>query len=230
MGLLSRIFRFGKSEANSVLDKFENPIKLLKLKITEMEDAQGKSVTGLAKVKTIEIGQRTEAAKLKEKADTHLSNATKLKKMMKSETIDAEQAKKDILLLLNNHENFMNESKAMEAQADKQKAIVENLEQKVVKFKTLIKDTKNKIVTLEAQREAAKANKEISKELSTLNVDGVENELAELERRITSDNNEASAWESLDESTKTDEERINALLEQDSATDDNVLLKDFLND
>lgn len=228
MGLLKRIFNFGRSEANALLDKFEDKIKLLKLKVSDMKTMLDKSVEGLAKVKAIEIRQRSEAANLEEKANSYLDKAKKLKRMVKNGTVGEKQGKADILTLLNNHENLMKESAAMVKQADSQKVIVDSLAAKVKKLKTAISETTTKVTTLEAQRDAAKANKEIAKELSSLNFDGVFAEVQALEDQIKADNSEAEAWEGIEDSTQTDEERINKLLETSSDTDNNKLLNDFL--
>ena len=230
MGFFKKLFTWGKSEANALVDRITDDMKVLDLKIVEQKEMLDKSVNGLAKVKAIEIKQRSKAEQLREQADSYLEKANQLKVGMKNGTFKEEDAKKDILLLLNRHENVKNEATAMDAQADKQDKVVKALEKKIKDLKTLITTTEAKVVNLKAEREAAKANKEISKELSTLNVDSAASQIAELENKIQADNAEADAWEHLSESTMTDEERIDKMLNEASPTSDDELLKNFLED
>lgn len=229
MGLFQRLFRIGKSEASAALDKVEDPIKLLKLKIEDLKGILTSSNEGLAKVTAVKIKQLADAEKLREQAKDYITKATKLKEMMNNETIDAEAAKADIVLLLNKHENTLGEAANMQAQADIQAKTVDALKQKVVDLKNLIESTKNKIGLLETQQKAAKANKAISKEMSTLNLDGVKSEMEALENSISADNAEAESWTELSDTTQSDMERIDAAIAKNSVTSNDVLLNDFLN-
>ena len=173
MNIFKRLFRIGASEASSALDKVENPIKLLKLKTSELEGVLSTSTEGLAKVTAIKIKYLADIEELKDKATDYITKAKKLKSLMKDGSIDEEAAKSDITLLLNKHENTLVEVEALQKQADSQSKIVDNLKNKVVELKNLIQNTGKEIILLETQQKAAKANKSISKEMSSVNLDGI---------------------------------------------------------
>lgn len=225
-----RLFRIGESEANAALDKVQDPVKLLKLKIEDLKGVLSKSTEGLAKVTATKIKMLSDVETLKTKGDTYIDKAKKLKAMMESGTIDAEAAKSDIVLLLNKHENTKDEIASMQKQADAQSVVVDNLKTKIVDLKNLIESTKGKITLLETQQQAAKANKTISKEMSSLNLDGIKGEMEALENSIASDNAEAASWDELSDSTQSDMDRIDAAISKSSTTSDDVLLDSFLND
>lgn len=225
-----RLFRIGKSEANAALDKIEDPIKLLKLKVEELSGTLATSNEGLAKVTAIKIKLLADVETVKQQADSYIEKATTLKQMMKAGSIDEDDAKSDILLLLNKNENALAEAKNLQVQADAQVKVVDNLKNKIVDLKNLIESTKKKITLLETQQQAAKANKTISKEMSSINLDGIKSEMAALEESISLDNAEAASWDELSDSTQSDMERIDAAIAKNSPTSNDVLLNDFLKD
>lgn len=228
--LLQRLFRIGKSEASAALDKIEDPVKLLKLKTEELGGTLANANEGLAKVTAIKIKLLSDVEKVKQQGASYVEKATKLKELMKSGAISEEEAKSDIVLLLNKNENALTEAANLQKQADAQSKIVDNLKNKVLELKNLIETTKNKIVLLETQQKAAKANKTISKEMSSVNLDGIKSEMAALEESISLDNAEAASWDELSDSTQTDMDRIDAAIAKNSPTSNDVLLNDFLKD
>lgn len=230
MGLLKRIFGIGKSKANAMLDKIEDPIELLNQKVVDLKEMLSKSMEGLARIKAVQIGLESEATKLKSQAQSFRDKAVKLKKMMDSGVIGKSTAKIDITTMLNKHENLLNEANKKDEAAKKQSLIVQDLQSKIIKLKDTIKSTEEKVQTSKGEMIASKANKEITKELSSLNLDGVNSELEELSKKINSNNAEASAWQSLEDSTMSDEDRINKLLSESSTTDDDKLFSDFINE
>jgi hypothetical protein len=92
----------------------------------------------------------------------------------------------------------------------------------------MIDDTTVQITNLEAQRDAARVNKTISKEMSNLNFDGVTAQMDELKKDIAKDNAKAEAWQNVGTDMQSDEDRINKILNQPSKTVDDNMLNDFL--
>jgi phage shock protein A len=92
----------------------------------------------------------------------------------------------------------------------------------------LIKQTKANITNMEARAEAAKVNKEISKELSDVNFDGVSAQIEEIEKKINEDNAEAEAWDHIDKALEDDEERINKMLSEPTGKENSQLFDDFM--
>ena len=228
--LRKRIVMIFKAKANNALDAVENKIETLEQTVRDLEEQYAKSVEGLAQVKAVEIKYRQNSVKYAADAEEYHAKAVKIKNRMASGEFTEEQAKGDMLIMLNKEESIRNESNVALANAEKQLIVVNNLEKKIKEMRTMITDTKGSIVNLKANTEAAKINKDVNKQLSSANLDGVSAQIDTIKQKINSDNAEAEAWNTLGNDLEGDEERINKLLAAPSKTDDNELLTKFLNE
>lgn len=228
MGFWQRLFNIGRAKANKALDSIEEPIEQLTLKVRDLKEGYAKSVQGLAQVKALEIKYRKSANECLVKAADYLDKAKQIKARIDSGEWIEEEHKSSIILMLNKKENMENESKQKIKAAEDQLVVVTNLENKIKEMQKLITSTENQIVNLSAQAEAARVNKNVSKELSSVNVDSAKAQIAEIERRIESDNAEAAAWTDISDKLEDEEVKIEKLLNEPSPTSDNDLYSSFM--
>jgi phage shock protein A len=230
-GFWSRFWGIFNAKAHKSLDKLEDGarIDILRQKVRDLEAGHEKSINGLAKVKALQFKFEKDAKSFHDKAADYRDKANKLKERFDgANKKDQTQLKSDIILMLNKAENMDKEAANKELQAKNQGKIVDNLEEKIKSMTTLIKETRNNITNMEARAEAAKVNKEISKELSDVNFDGVSSQIEEIEKKINEDNSEAEAWDHIDTAMEDDEERIEKMLNESSPTEDSKLFDDFM--
>lgn len=224
-----RLFGIVDAKAHKALDAIEDPIEKLEAKVRELENGHKTAVNGLAKAKAVEVKYRKKAVEFEERADKYRENADKLKSRYDAaKKADQAQLKEDIILMLNKEENMREEAKAEIVKADNQETVVSNLETKIKNVTNLIKTTKGNITNLKAQRDAAEVNKNISKELSSVNFDGVAAQIEGIEQAILEDNAEAEAWDHIDTALEDDEARIEKMLKESSSTEDSKLFDDFM--
>lgn len=229
MGILNRIKNIFTSNANKALDKIEDPILLLEQKVRELKDSQAKATNGLAKVKAEEIKLRKDAEKYKAESSNYAEMADKLKERFATTSEDEkEQAKADIITILNKVENMNDLAEEKENAANQQGKLVASLESKIKEMTKTIKETEANISNMKARKETAAVSKEVSKELSDANFDGIDALKEKIETQITADEAEANAWDKMDSSLESDEERIKRSLEQSSKTEDSKLFDDFM--
>lgn len=226
--LLVRIWNYLFGKAHSVMDAIEDKIDIMEEKIVSLKQAYAIASEGLVKVSALEIKYRGKAKKSEIDAAAYHTKADQLATKMSSGEIPEEDAKKHIVTMLNKEEQMKKDAVMMTNQADNQKKITDDLALKIKSMKELITKSENQISTLRVQKETAEVNKNVSKELSSVNMDGITSHIEDVENEIESNNAEATAWMGLDESLESDEERINKLLDSPSATDDSVLLENFL--
>ena len=227
--LLTRFVDFLRGKAHKAMDSIENSIEILELKIRDLEQDYTKAVEGLAKVKALEIKYRNKANELKTSAAGYRQRALNIKSKIESGDWDETDGKADIIVMLNKEEQLTVEFNGMNTQADNQQSITENLAKKIKDMDKLIKTSKGQVTNLKAQKEASEVNKSVSKELSSVNFDGVASHVEEIEKQINQNNAEASAWEDLDTRLEDDEKRIERKLNESSPTSDSKLLDDFMN-
>jgi len=228
MGFFKRLFKIGEAKANKALDSIENPIELLEQKVRDLKEGYAKSVQGLAQVKALEIKYRKKSGEFTNKSGDYFDKAKQIKAKIESGDWLEEDHKSSIILMLNKKENMENEAKNMGNQANSQQKIVDTLQSKIKEMQNLITSTESQIINLRAQAEAAKVNKSVSKELSFVNVESAQAQIAEIERRIDSDNAEAEAWVDIDDKLEDEETKIDKLLNESSPTSDDSLYGDFM--
>ena len=232
MSILSRVKSLFNAKVNKALDTVEGNSKfeLLRQKLVELKEAHSKSITGLAKTKAIQIKFKKDAKGYQDKADVYRIKADKLKVKFSEATTDESknELKPLIISVLNTIENMESEASKKNAESIEQGKIVTNLELKIKSVGDLIRKTEADIDNKEARADAAKVNKEISKELSDVNFDGLTSHINKIEKEIDNDNAEAEAWVDLGESLESDEDKINKLLNETSPTSDDTLFSSFM--
>ena len=226
--IFMRFINFLLGKAHSAMDQIEDSISLLEDKISELQTGYVKAIEGLSRVSALEIKFKGKAKSLKDSADAYRKKAEQLKAKMESEEITEAEGRKHIIVMLNKEEQLLTESKNMKAQATAQGQVTKQLEDKIKKMKKLIDDSNNQVSILKVQKETAEVNKSVSKELSSVNLDGISAHIEGLEDEINSNNAEAEAWSNMDDTLATDEERIDKILNEPSKTEDSVLLNNFL--
>ena len=80
MNIFRRLFRIGSAEANSLVDKLEDPIKMTEQGIRDLKSDLGKALEALAEVKALAIRARNDANSDTEKANDYESKAILLLK------------------------------------------------------------------------------------------------------------------------------------------------------
>ncbi len=199
--LFQRLNNVFKSNANDAIDKMEDPVKMIKLAISEMELAIQKSTEALAKAMA---NQKTLEKKLtgyKAEANDWYNKA-----MMAIRSGDEELGKKAL------------EKKAL---ADKQVeqyttmnnqsvSMVDQLRTQLDRMKTKFDEAKAKESILIAQANTSKAQAEIADQLGGISMSGLSN-FSRFEEKINQMSAEAEAKVELNEATSRIDRQFEAL-------------------
>ena len=95
MGIFNRIFRVGKAEANAIVDKLEDPIKMTEQGIRDLKVDLDKSLQALAEVKAFAIRSKKELHENTAKAKNYEQKAVLL--LQKAEKGELDPAEADRL-------------------------------------------------------------------------------------------------------------------------------------
>lgn len=222
------------AKAHKALDNAETvgmKIDMVKQKTRELETSYKKAVEGLSKIKALEIKYKNSTQKAENSAKSYQDKAKKLKTRFDSAgENDKEQLKSDIILMLNKQETMSVEANSQRELAVNQKGKVDAMTIKIKSLSDLITSTKSNTINMEAQAQAAKVNKEVSSELSSMNFDGVTSQLSALQSDIDADNAEGEAWSEIGSDLEGDEKRIEKMLAESSPTEDSDLFTTFMKD
>ncbi len=212
MGIFKRIFKIGQAEANSAIDKLEDPIKMTEQGLRDLKKDLNQALQGLAEVKAMAIRSKNEVETYKSKAKDYENKAMLLLK--KVQTGDLEAAEGDRLAseaLAKKEESLehMNRSKKEYEQFEKN---VSHLDQSVKKIRTTISHSENELKTLKARVKVSAAAKKINKQLTQIDSTDTVSLLERMKEKVAQDEALAESYgEIANESKSVDEEIDKAL-------------------
>jgi phage shock protein A len=223
MSLFRRLFTLGKAEANSVVDKLEDPIKMTEQGIREMKKDLENCLKALAEVKALEIRSRNEITTEKEKAVDYEKKAMLLLQRAESGQITAEEADR----LAGEALNKKAESDShVERGAKEQARLEESVSKLGVNVKTLrskISSWENELKTLKARVKVALATKNLNKQMASIDSSDTISMLERMKEKVEQEEALADAYGSIaNESKSLDDEIDKAIGDAQGTTSDSL--------
>ncbi|MFK7786195.1 MAG: PspA/IM30 family protein [Crocinitomicaceae bacterium] len=207
MNIFRRLFRIGKAEAHSALDKLEDPIKMTEQGIRDLKENLEGSIKALAEVKAMAIRSRNDHETYSAKAKDYENKAMLLLKNGQSGSMDAAEA--DRLAsecLVKKQENVQLASDAL---SDKEKFenSVSQLDGNIKGLRSKISHYENELRTLKARVKVASATKDINKQMSSLDSDGTVSMLERMKDKVAQEEALAESYGDIaSESRSLDDE------------------------
>ncbi|MFN8439118.1 MAG: PspA/IM30 family protein [Cytophagales bacterium] len=189
--IFNRIARIFKSNANDALDQIEDPVKMIKLAIVEMEDAIVKSTEALAKAMANHKTLDKKLSGFKQESEDWYTKAT-----LALKSGDENLAKK-ALEKKSNLDKQITQYSTMTAQAGQ---TVDQLRNQLDRMKSKFDEAKSKESILIAQANSSKAQSEIASQLGGISTSGLGN-FDKYEEKILAMAAEAEAKMELSEAT-----------------------------
>ncbi len=175
MGLFDRISRVVRSNINDLVNKAEDPEKVLEQSINDMNEdlvqlrqAVSKAVAAERRSRKQYEEQQAEANKWQQKAQLALS---------KGEEDLARQA-------LQRKKAAADSAASLKPQVDKQKQQVDTLKKSLTALESKISEAKTKKDMLGARMKAAKANEQVQEQMGNLNTDSAMSAFERMEEKV----------------------------------------------
>ncbi|MCU0445707.1 MAG: PspA/IM30 family protein [Microscillaceae bacterium] len=213
MGIFGRISDIFKANVNDALDKMEDPEKMIKQMVIEMQEAIAKATSGLATAMAQE-------KKLERDFKTYSEAATnwEQKAMQALQAGNEDLARK----ALQKKAEADSQAKQYQQMYEGAAATTGKLKEQVDQLKVKLNEAKMKESTLIARSQAAKAQKQIAKQVGNFDASSSFSKFDKWEEKILKSEAEAQALGELgadSSSTLNDEFK---LLEKSSAVDDDL--------
>ncbi|MCP4351808.1 MAG: PspA/IM30 family protein [Desulfobacterales bacterium] len=222
MSIFSRLFKIGQAEAHSVVNKFEDPIKLTEQGIRDLKkDLQG-AMTSLAEVKGIAIRTRKDANDKKKLAADYERKAMLLLQKMQSGTIDEAEADRLATEALSKKEEFSNEALRISKEAERHEQMANQLQANVSKIKSSISTYDNDLITLKARAKTAASTKKINQQLSQIDSTGTIAMLEKMKSKVEEDESLAIAYGEIATPDKNVDDEINTALQSGQQIESNA--------
>lgn len=222
MGIFQRIFRVGKAEVHSAIDKFEDPIKMTEQGIRDLKKDLNMAMTSLAEVKGQAIRLKKQAEENKKAAADYERKAMALLQKAQKGDIEAAEADRLAAEALSRKEEAVKRAATLGKDARQQEQMATQLQGQVDKLKSAIASYENDLVTLRARARTAAATKKINRQLSKVDSSGTLAMLEKMKERVEEDESLAQAYGELADSSKSVDEEIDAALQDKSPGSDRL--------
>ncbi len=198
MGIFKRVRDITMSNVNSMLDKAEDPVKMLDQYMQDMEKEITSSETAVAK-----------QIALVKKLEKQLHEAESMVKKREEQAMQAiEQGKEDLARrALEDKKNHNSKLDSLKAQSDNAHKNADELRRKLNEMKTEYENLETKKETLQARAEAAKAQNTINQAVSGFGTENARKGFDKMEEKVLDLESKAEASAELrDDANDLDKE------------------------
>lgn len=223
MSIFQRLFRVGKAEVNSAIDKFEDPIKLTEQGIRDLKADLNTAMTSLAEVKGQAIRLKKQSEDNKKASADYERKAMLLLQKAQNGELDAAETDRLASEALTRKEEADKRAIQLAGEAQKQETMANQLQVQVEKLKSTIATYENELITLRARAKTAAATKKINKQLAKVDSSGTIAMLERMKERVEEDESLSQAYGELADSAKTVDEEIDEALKKSSVSSDERL-------
>lgn len=219
MGLFTRLFRWGKSEAHSVVDKIENPVKMTEQGIRDLRKDLDDSLKSLAEVKALAIRAKREADEKKQIATDYEKKAMLLLTKGKNGELDGSEADRLASEALSKKEKITTQALTIVKNQNTHEAMIHKLEGNVKNLRSQTNSWETELETLKARAKVAGATKKLNKQLAQTDSSGTIAMLEKMKDRVAEEEALAESYgEIAAEATSVDDEINKALADNSDAT------------
>lgn len=186
-GFFRRLFKVAESEAHSVVDKFENPIKLTEQGIRDLKKDLQSSMKSYAEVKALQIRTQRELEEKKELAGSYERKAMMLLKKADGGSLERDEADRLAGEALGKKEQAATTALTMAKQLESNEATVAQLSGGMKKLKSQISSWENELTTLKARAKVATATKKVNQQLAQIDSNGTIAMLEKMKTKVAED-------------------------------------------
>jgi phage shock protein A len=217
MSIFARIFKVTQSEAHSVIDKLEDPIKMTEQGIRDLKKDLQQAMTSLAEVKSMAIRTRRNADNKKKLAADYERKAMTLLQKMQGGELDPAEAERLAAQALNEKEQQTTKALSLAQEAERHEQMAGQLQANVSKIKSTVTTYENDLVTLKARARTAAATRKINQQIARVDSSGTIAMLEKMRSRVEEDESLAAAYGDMAGADKSVDDEINAALAGGSA-------------
>ena len=219
MSFFQRVFKNVQSQAHSVMDQLDDPIKLSEQGIRDLKkDLQG-SMRSLAQVKAITIRLKKDSDDQKKLANDYERKAMLLLQKMKGGDLQEAEAERLATEALTKKEEALQRAGTLEKDYEQQKAMGDQLQAKVQTLKETITRYETELVTLKARAKTATSMRKINQQMSNVDSSSTIALLEKMKDKVIEEESLAEAYGEMTDASVTLDEEINRTLAETSAAE-----------
>ena len=212
MSIFNRIFKITEAKTHSIIDKFEDPIRMTEQGIRDLKNDLQQAMESLAEVKAIAIRSHKSSEDKKKLAADYERKAMLLLQKAQSGGMDMAEAERLATEALCQREQAAAEALRLAEETASQEQMANQLQANVNKIKNSISTYQNDLVTLKARARTAAATKKINKQISKVDTSSTIAMLEKMKTRVEEDESLAQAYGELASADRSVDDEINAAL------------------
>lgn len=229
MNMFKRLFRIGEAEANSAIDKLEDPIKLTEQGIRDLKKDLDKSLQALAEVKAMAIRSKNEMESHKNKAKDYENKAMLLLKKAQAGELEADEADRLASEALVKKEESSGQMSRAKEEHDRFEKNIAQLDQNVKKIRSSISQYENELKTLKARVKVSTATKKLNKQMAQIDSSSTVAMLERMKDKVAEEEALAESYGEIAHESKSIDDEIDKALDGSSsevkAADDLAAMK-----
>ncbi len=225
VNFFKRLFKIGEAEANAVIDKMEDPIKLTEQGIRDMKGDLEKSLESLAQVKALAIRSKNDTEEFLAKAEDYEQKAMLILQKGQKNEIDGSEADRLAKEALIKKEAASKQASRSKTDAEKFDGSVAKLEKNVQEIKQNISKWENELKTLKARVKVSKATKNLNKQMAEIDSSSTVSMLERMKEKVQQEEALAEAYGDIANASKSIDEEIDKAADASEANADADLAK-----
>jgi len=211
-GWLKRLLGIAKAEANSAMDKMEDPVKMTEQGIRDLKNDLNKSLQSLAEVKAMHIRSKKELEAARRSEGEYEQKAILLLQKAEKGEMSAEEADRLASMALDKKESIAKRAVAIQKNISQYDPMVKKMEQNVQHLKNQITSWENELKTLKARSKVSEATKKLNKQIAQVDSSDTISRLERMREKVTEQETLAESYgEIADMNTGVDDEIDKAL-------------------
>ena len=223
MNIFKRLFKIGEAEANSTIDKMEDPIKLTEQGIRDLRSDLSKNTEALAQVKALSFRARNDEKNYQNEATEYEEKAIAILKNGQSNKLDASEADhlaKEALVKKQELENLAQRAKQ---EYERTNSSVAEIEKNIAKLKSTISQWESELRTLKSRVKVSKAKISLNKQMAEIDSHGTVTMLERMHEKVAQEESLAEAYGEIANDSTTIEDEIDKAADVSSSKADDQL-------
>jgi phage shock protein A len=223
MGLFNRLFKIGEANANALVDKLEDPIKMTEQAIRDLKVDLENSIKALAEVKALAIRSKNETETNKNKAMEYESKAVAILQKAQSGAIDPTEADRLAQSALEKKDEHTRTLQVSLTNQKKYDDSVAKLEAQIKKLKSNISNWENEAKILKARAKVSDATKSVNKQLAGIDSTSTVAMLERMKEKVEQQEALSESYAEIANDNITVDEEIDKVLESSSTSTSDAL-------
>lgn len=221
MGVFSRLFKIGQAEANTLVDKLEDPIKLTEQGIRDLKKNLDESLIAFAEVKAINIRTKREVNEYTDQAKNYEQKAMLVLKKAQAGQLEMAEAERLASEALERKGSAESNAERTKTDLQKLEGNVKQLESNIQKLKSQISHYENELKTLKARAKVSEATKKINKSMSGIDSGSTISMLEKMKDKVARDEELAEAYGEMADANKSLDDELDSVIgSSDSGSSD----------